>query len=328
MIVRGKWIKNAQPGTTVSEVAVESVRLRLEAVSHFLPLAAKKSHDDIEYVHQLRVATRRANAALQIYGELLPRKRVKAIAKELRRIRKAAGDARDLDVLAMRLGEELLGNEQSNLGFVLDEIAAFRKRAQKPLVTIHRHAKRTGFKKRCRKLVKRLRWRGESREPTFLDFSRGSMRPLVDDFFAAASEDLSEIAALHQMRIKGKRVRYAMELLSAAFEPSFRGELYPVFAEVQSKLGTINDHAVAIATLGAWSERAKKRKSRVELAQLVANEKSQLESHCQQFRDWWTDDRISALASQFDRALHEAPPNRPLQEDELPSPDSVNQNCP
>ncbi len=307
MIVRGKWIKNAEPSTTVSEVATESVRLRLESVSHYLPLAAKKAEEDSEYVHQLRVSTRRASAALRIYSDLLPRKGVKAIAKELRRIRKAAGDARDLDVLAARLGEELKGNESSNLGFVLTEIAACRKRAQEPLISSHRHAKRTGFKKKCRKLVKRLRWRGEGTEPRFFHFAKGSMRPLLDDFFIAAGEDLTEIAALHEMRIKGKRVRYAMELLAAAFEPSFRGELYPVFAEVQSKLGTINDHAVAIATLGAWSERAKKGKCRAELAQLVAKEESQLESHCQQFRLWWTDERVAALAAQFDEALQEPP---------------------
>jgi CHAD domain-containing protein len=305
MIVRGKWIKNAEPGTTVSEVAGRSVRMRLEAVSHYLPLAANKADQDSEYVHQLRVATRRANAALRIYSDLLPRKGVKAIAKELRRIRKAAGDARDLDVLAERLGKELKGNETSHLGFVLKEIAACRKRAQKPLVTSHRHAKRTGFEKKCRKLVKRLRWRGEGKEPTFFHFAKVSMRPMVDDFFVAAGEDLTEISALHEMRIRGKRVRYAMELLSAAFEPSFRGELYPVFAEVQSKLGTINDHAVAITTLGAWSERAKKGETRAELAQLVASEESQLELRCQQFRLWWTEERVAALAAQFDEALHQ-----------------------
>jgi CHAD domain-containing protein len=49
------------------------------------------------------------------------------------------------------------------------------------------------------------------------------------------------------MRICGKRVRYAMELLAGALDHSFRRELYPTFAEVQEKLGTINDHATAIA---------------------------------------------------------------------------------
>ena len=61
--------------------------------------------------------------------------------------------------------------------------------------------------------------------------------------------DLSDVANLHQMRISGKRVRYAMELLAGAFDDSFRTELYPIYAEVQELLGTINDHATAITML-------------------------------------------------------------------------------
>jgi CHAD domain-containing protein len=67
-------------------------------------LAAKKSADDIEYVHQLRVATRRASAAVQIFAELLPKRKSRLINRRLRELRQAAGEARDLDVLGERSG--------------------------------------------------------------------------------------------------------------------------------------------------------------------------------------------------------------------------------
>ena len=40
--------------------------------------------------------------------------------------------------------------------------------------------------------------------------------------FVAARDDLSDPQKLHQLRIAGKRVRYALELLSSAFDDSVR----------------------------------------------------------------------------------------------------------
>ena len=112
------------------------------------------------------------------------------------------------------------------------------------------------------------------------------LAPFVNEFFSAAQADLTDIEALHQMRIAGKQVRYAMELLAGAFDRSFRGELYATFAEVQQKLGTINDHATAIVMFNQWIERVDYNGSRAELAELIANEKKQLDAKCQQFREW------------------------------------------
>ncbi len=93
------------------------------------------------------------------------------------------------------------------------------------------------------------------------------------------------------MRIAGKQVRYAMELLAGAFEESFRHELYVTFAKVQKKLGAINDHATAITMFSAWHERGDHNGSRAELAELaelIASESRQLSAECQEFRSWWT----------------------------------------
>ena len=54
-------------------------------------------------MHQLRVATRRAAATVRIFDALLPQRRMRRLNKCLRKIRRAAGTARDLDVLADRL---------------------------------------------------------------------------------------------------------------------------------------------------------------------------------------------------------------------------------
>lgn len=73
---------------------------------HELSTAGAGSPRDIQRVHQLRVATRRAIAAIDAFRDLLPTKRADWFTKQLRRIRRAAGEARDLDVLTDRLTGE------------------------------------------------------------------------------------------------------------------------------------------------------------------------------------------------------------------------------
>src|SRR5215207_4659614 len=106
MAPSGKWIEGIGPETTVVDAARRSLEPRLAAVAHTLPLATHLAEHDIEHVHRLRVATRRAAAALKLYRDWLPTKTTRWIKKRLRQIRRAASDARDLDVLIQRLQRE------------------------------------------------------------------------------------------------------------------------------------------------------------------------------------------------------------------------------
>src|SRR5690606_26695441 len=62
-------------------------------------------------VHRLRVAVRRAHAALDVFESVAPRRRRRRIARLLKRVRRAAGEARDLDVLAARIRKRELAGE-------------------------------------------------------------------------------------------------------------------------------------------------------------------------------------------------------------------------
>ncbi len=304
MVKSSKWIKGTKPNQQVRKVARRALDARLRTVWHFARLAAQKPEEDIEHVHQLRVSARRARAALQIFDDLLPARRAKWLSKTLRGLRRAAGDARDLDVLGERLAKIAKEKEKSELDKIVADIVKRRGKAQKPLVKCYKKAKREGFLKRSRRLEERVRWRHKQPEPVFADAARSRLRPLVDDFFAVGAADLSDVANLHQMRISGKRVRYAMELLAGAFDGNFRTELYPIFGEVQELLGTINDHATAIATLTEWLERTDGRtKLADEMKELIANEKAQLEATRASFLDWWTTERAADLTARFDKVL-------------------------
>lgn len=300
MIRRTKWVTGAEPGTLVSAVAQQSIEGRLAVVWRYAGRAARKAKKNVEYVHQLRVAERRAIAAIAIYADLLPKKKAKSICKTLHALRKAAGKARDLDVLAARLATAAEQNQRNDFREILDDIAESRTAAQKPLVRAYLKAKQKKFKRQSGKLLGKVRWRGSGPEPTFVEFACTTFKPMVDKFFADANADLSEVSALHQMRISGKQVRYAMELLSSAFGESIHRELYRVFTEVQERLGTINDHATAITLYSQWAERASDRAGQTALGDLVVNEKLMLDQAYHDFLDWWTAERAATLAEQFE----------------------------
>src|SRR5687767_3640798 len=108
-MAEGKWISGLSEDMPAEEAARLALHLRVKAVIDLLPRALAGPQDDPEPVHQLRVSTRRAAAALRSFADLLPGKYHKGLARQLRRIRRAAGEARDWDVfradLAQRLAE-------------------------------------------------------------------------------------------------------------------------------------------------------------------------------------------------------------------------------
>ncbi len=303
MVRLSKWIKRTKPEHPITKVARLAFRERQKAVWYYARLAAKRWKDDIEYVHQLRVATRRARAALQIFADLVPKREARRMNKRLRELRQAAGNARDLDVLGKRLGQIAEQKEGSHLGPIVEQIAARRRKAQKPLANTYKKAKRKRFKGRSRALLRAVQWQRQEREATLAEAAQATLAPLVDEFFTASRADLSGIEVLHQMRISGKQVRYAMELLAGAFDESFRRNLYATVEEVQEKLGTINDHATAITMFNGWFERADYNGSRAELGELIAQEEKQLNAKCQEFRDSWTAERSTELGQHFATVL-------------------------
>lgn len=286
-------------------VSVRAKRLiskQLRAVRHYAGRAAKDWEQGPEYVHQLRVATRRARMALVLFSDLLPEKRCRWVKRRLRKLRRVAGHARDLDVLAERLKHTASKQADRHLENVVQKVLKRRRKAQEPLKVAYKKAQRGQFEQRTRDIETAVRWRADACEPTFAEVARARLAPHVDAFFCAAG-DLSTIKSLHRMRIAGKRVRYAMELLSDAFPASARRELRADFSEVQDRLGAINDLANAIAAYKRACRNADNKRRRAELEKLVTIEQTKLDARRDAFCEWWTIERAGKLAAQFDVLL-------------------------
>ena len=85
------------------------------------------------------------------------------------------------------------------------------------------------------------------------------------------------------MRIRGERLRYAMELLAGAFDRSQFEEPYAVLKQ---------DHATAQTTFSKWLQHTECSGVRAELAGLIASEEKHLDQACRQFRIRWKTERI------------------------------------
>lgn len=321
MARKGKWLSGVTAHTSAGEAARLALESRLYLVWRYLPLAAERSDEDPEYVHQLRVATRRAMAALETFAAFLPRKRGKRLTRRLRKVRKAAGAARDSDVLLARLREQARSRPNPAWAAVLAHVETQRRDAQRPIERIYAKLQRERFGRKLERFLRNVRFRGRKNkpaehrnghdakngdaaghEPTFGQFARDSLRQAVEETFLAAGGDLNEIEALHQLRIRGKHLRYAMELVAGVLDPAMRDELYPTVERMQEKLGEVNDHAVGILTIEKLKKSADADSSEA-LEALVRAEQTALAESREAFLAWWTPQRAGELRRRFDELL-------------------------
>src|SRR5947199_3407293 len=87
VMVDGKWIEGLGPLLSVAEAARLALQVRFEVVRYHLPLAMHEADRDPEHVHRLRVGTRRAGAALRLFGSTLPEKVHRKARQTLRSVR-------------------------------------------------------------------------------------------------------------------------------------------------------------------------------------------------------------------------------------------------
>ncbi len=214
--------------------------------------------EDIEELHDMRVATRRMRAAFRVFAPYFKARAVRPYVAGLRRTARVLGAVRDLDVLMYKAQEYLatLPPEQAHdLDPLFDSWREERERARKRMLAYLDSAKYRDFVEAFR---------------LFLDTPGAGLRK-VDDFpprpvqvrhvvprliyarwarvqaFEPLLSDAS-IAVLHALRIECKRLRYTIEFFREVLGP----EAKKVIAEVvrlQDHLGDLHDADVANALL-------------------------------------------------------------------------------
>jgi len=112
--------------------------------------------DDVEGVHDMRVATRRLRAALEIFAPAFPRKRYRKALKRVRALADALGERRDLDVeieLLETVAPDLLASDRPALTGLLDELRSAQLRANDDLAPFVARKRLKKLRRRLKKLV-------------------------------------------------------------------------------------------------------------------------------------------------------------------------------
>jgi CHAD domain-containing protein len=204
--------------------------------------------EDPEDLHDMRVATRRLRAALKLYSDALP-KRAERYERDLRWVATSLGEVRDLDVHLEGLSEE-----SSRNGEVLEEVVSLLGERR---VEARRGMLEALDSNRYERLVASfsatLR-RGRSPTPTapILEAAPELVRDRYKKVRKSAnrlSED-SPPEHYHDLRKKGKRLRYAMEPLQEIYGKPAQ-KMVKLLKKTQDDLG---DHQDLIVASGLMEE--------------------------------------------------------------------------
>ncbi len=215
---------------------------------------AMRSHGDVEYVHQARVALRRMRSALRLLDrrhEDFPQ----ALVDELRWAGRLLGASRDWDVLAEQTLPTLAGAagiDAATLAPVLADANAKRDAARADALAAAATPRYAQLALRLQSWTLTPAAKGPSLEKLAARKLDRARRRLLQaaSFFAALSPERR-----HQVRIKAKRLRYALDVMSVSL-PNAASERYSeTVADLQDVLGELNDIAVAKTKLSALAGR-------------------------------------------------------------------------
>jgi inorganic triphosphatase YgiF len=190
-------------------------------------------------VHQSRVAIRRLRAAFSLFGDAVADDHSLVFRAEWKAAAAGLGPVRDLDVLIARIAAGADGNEHDDLLAHLQSRRAIAATAAQALLA------GADFQQL---LVRFAEWleRGMPCAPAPLatfatDILRRRRRTLVRGKTLAALPD----EALHALRIKGKKLRYAVEFFAALYPRKGRRRFAKALGALQEALGNVHDLAVA-----------------------------------------------------------------------------------
>lgn len=266
-------------------VATRAVGDRLRTVLKFLPRAALQYRESREYVHDVRVAARRATAAIELFRGYFAGMECDWFLRQLKRIRHAAGAARDLDVFLDRLERQ---PPTRRVAVVAQLANRNRLAAQEEIASVFRRlVQHDAFAERMTKMLAGSHTHRADDTEKFHPWARDQLKPVVQKFFKAAPNRGAGRKDLHRFRIKGKRLRYAMELLAPAFPPSLRWKLYPVVERIQSLLGTLNDHAAFTRYLQENRPKARRNGEGKRIRKLIEHERDAYKAAKHEFVAYW-----------------------------------------
>ncbi len=140
-----------------ADAAAPAVGVRAEEV--FERATGLLDTNDVEQVHDMRVATRRLRAALEVLAPAFPRKRHRKALKRVKELADALGERRDLDVeiaLLEGLAPEVAETDKAALEALVGELRERQAAANEALAAYVRSKRLKKLRRRLRRLVREV----------------------------------------------------------------------------------------------------------------------------------------------------------------------------
>jgi CHAD domain-containing protein len=210
-------------------------------------------HVDVETLHKLRVTSRRLRVGLRLFGDLFPGRELRQSCRQVKRLTRALGTVRALDVdllilkgmrrklpeqtreAQVRTARMLLVDRAEAVKEVEETVALLRKsgfvaQLERMVRYAHRRLDSKRLMKSVREEVERLRKVARCREERWRE--KGSGR------------------AFHRLRIAVKKYRYALEAAGAVFESRVQTRL-GALKELQDAMGACHDLEILLEWLAS-----------------------------------------------------------------------------
>jgi CHAD domain-containing protein len=276
-----KWQPGVTAASKVRGVARQALTLRFGRVAKNLKRAAKQSPNQADHIHRLRTWCRRAAAAVELLRPLLPKKDGKWFAGKLKKVRQAAGDVRDLDVML----EQAADNPP-----LAAELKKQRDKALRPLGKLHqRLLKSNEFDKRQRRLLRDI----DQPKKRLGDWGASRAGKQAAALVALGEKSLQAMEAAHGFRIACKELRYVLEIVGGAL-PMAAVKVHALLGDLQQRIGIICDHAAAEKMYQTLLTKVS-RSRRQPLRSAIATAKKEKTRRHRAFLRWWTARRRKAF---------------------------------
>lgn len=215
--------------------------------------------EDVEGVHQARVAIRRLRSDLRTAGPLLDKKAIEPLHRELDWLMSSLGEVRDLDVLLARLREDVKRLEAADRAaaeVVLDQAREDRAAAYERLRSDLRTPRCAALLEGIARIATNPPLRGRDGQKPAAKVLPRLVRAPVRDLRREVRKlgPVPDDEDLHRIRIRVKHLRYATELAAPAVGQKAR-KASRKLARMQDVLGEHNDARLALMRLRDLGER-------------------------------------------------------------------------
>ncbi|SEM80254.1 CHAD domain-containing protein [Stigmatella aurantiaca] len=281
-------VRGLSRASRLDEAARRILAARLADVRH--PEASLSGEFSMKGVHDMRVATRRLRAALQVFR---PAGRLKKAERQVKQLQDALGEVRDLHVQQEWLDQAM--RQQPS-----------KHRAGLKSLHARRQGQLGGKSKRLKQALKR--WT-ERTVPTLLlrmgqledsrAYGGGSVRRHLRQRLKRVEKRMAQYgtapgaASAHELRKELKRLRYALEI----FQPALRrtmDALLEVLVPLQDGLGELHDADVRLELLEHTAAEATspEREAARKLLETVRQERAKRAAEIARELQRWQSERI------------------------------------